>query len=599
MPIRFGFLVRFGRWRPVWKLLAKHGQSIVSYLEAALLAALLYVALGHLPLYDPILMRVLPLLAAILTLLNLRAGIGFFAFAVVPPLLFASPELALVYLAMATFLFLQRSDALARAIFLAILMIALGKSFLAPAVLLIAGLRFRSRTAFWFGFLSCLALELLSVMFGVPALGGLAGPSKAAIAVAAGPMPPVSDWSWVSKSLSDLDFSQFFGSVARDFVSDMTLVFMPIVWGIVGSLVNKYRRPSLGGTASCLALGSTVLAVSYYVASQFPSAHVKPLLIVPAMLTSFMAAFAYSTAASELGSRVRIAKARLVGRDGTPHPIDSLTGLLSREYLKHPLDEVLDTAVHNQEIVSFAMIDLDRFKQINDSKGHQVGDEVLVDTAMILSDAIGSSGIVIRYAGDEFSAIFPRRKADDAKVIMAEAARALASHHFRGLDKVLRPTLSVGIAEFPRMTTTKEELIGLADSALYMSKNLGRNTITVFGGHDYASQALELECWMQEAVSLAVGERIRIDSWRIHKETATVEAVTLFEYATKQTLVSDSAGTEDLDRPTYKSSFLGKVVAVSPLDESFTMFSLLVQRDDLPIRVKKWLETRAPVEEFV
>ncbi len=298
---------------------------------------------------------------------------------------------------------------------------------------------------------------------------------------------------------------------------------------------------------------------------------------------SYIIAISYVYLNSKFEEKVlKIRKTKQKVKDKPYAPIyDTLTKLPTREYLEDHFDEILANNSKDSEVLSFAMIDLDRFKQINDTKGHQGGDAVL-------KSAVDSEGTVVRYAGDEFCVIFPNKKVTEAKKIIEGVAENLANHEFKNLEHVLRPTLSVGISEFPTQTKDKGELIGFADQALYISKNLGRNSITLFGEDVFVEQALELECWIELQSFLTVNGKVRADSWRLHPDSEQIEVVTLFEYTSMIPYVSNTAH-EATEQKTYKTSFLGKVLKISSMSPNRTEFVLLVQKADLPIKVKEHL----------
>jgi len=123
------------------------------------------------------------------------------------------------------------------------------------------------------------------------------------------------------------------------------------------------------------------------------------------------------------------------------------------------------------------MVDIDHFKQINDSYGHQVGDYVLVELCKVLNEGLRATEIISRYGGEEFTVIIPQ--ADyDVTLVVGEKIRSLVEEHdfeYNGLK--LPVTVSVGVALFPQMAVNRNSLVEMADKALYKAKRSGRNRV--------------------------------------------------------------------------------------------------------------------------
>jgi diguanylate cyclase (GGDEF)-like protein len=150
---------------------------------------------------------------------------------------------------------------------------------------------------------------------------------------------------------------------------------------------------------------------------------------------------------------------------------DGLTGLINRR----KLSQQLETAVQGNTSFSVACIDLDGFKQVNDSKGHVIGDQVLIHIAQVIADATASDGVVGRWGGDELMLLIPDASAQKAAAISDRIRKAVEQHPY---DEDLPCTISVGIAEY----TPPEALVSVirrADSALYRAKAEGKNCVRV------------------------------------------------------------------------------------------------------------------------
>ena len=156
---------------------------------------------------------------------------------------------------------------------------------------------------------------------------------------------------------------------------------------------------------------------------------------------------------------------------------DGLTGLWRRGALDEKIREELRRAAAFRTSMAFMIADIDHFKRLNDTYGHQFGDAVLKRVAQLLKSGVYETDFVGRYGGEEFGIVLPR--ADSAGVLRkAETMRARieAEIFSQGLEQV-RLTISIGIANFPRDGRTAEELIARADKALYAAKESGRNKV--------------------------------------------------------------------------------------------------------------------------
>lgn len=156
---------------------------------------------------------------------------------------------------------------------------------------------------------------------------------------------------------------------------------------------------------------------------------------------------------------------------------DGLTGLWRRSALDEKIREELRRAAAFKTTMGFMIADIDHFKHLNDTYGHQFGDAVLRRVAQLLKEGVYETDFVGRYGGEEFGIVLPR--ADSAGVLRkAETIRARieAEVFSQGLEKV-RLTVSIGIAHFPRDGRAPEEIVGRADAALYAAKEGGRNRV--------------------------------------------------------------------------------------------------------------------------
>jgi diguanylate cyclase (GGDEF)-like protein len=158
---------------------------------------------------------------------------------------------------------------------------------------------------------------------------------------------------------------------------------------------------------------------------------------------------------------------------------DHLTSLFNRRYGDEVLRRESQRAALESGVLTIAMLDIDYFKKVNDNYGHQVGDEVLITLSSIIEKNIRSRDVAVRYGGEEFLLIFVGISKHDAYTIVASIQEQF---HLAMLGKIkiaAGTTISAGIASFPVDSKNIEELIKLADDALYESKNNGRNRITI------------------------------------------------------------------------------------------------------------------------
>jgi len=160
---------------------------------------------------------------------------------------------------------------------------------------------------------------------------------------------------------------------------------------------------------------------------------------------------------------------------------DTLTDVFNRQAFNKHLKIELDRAQRYETPLSLIMLDLDRFKNINDNFGHDVGDRVLTEFAKIVSELVRSSDIVTRYGGEEFIIILPQTDLP-AAAEFAERIRLQVERHEFSADTALvdKVTVSIGVANYPESAQDLDSLIKCADSAMYEAKQQGRNKVEAF-----------------------------------------------------------------------------------------------------------------------
>ena len=158
--------------------------------------------------------------------------------------------------------------------------------------------------------------------------------------------------------------------------------------------------------------------------------------------------------------------------------VDGLTGILNRREFNRLLTVEIERSRRDHHPVSMAMVDIDHFKSINDTYGHQSGDDALQWVAALLKQEIRPGDIVARYGGEEFALILPNTNGEDASIV-AERIRDRMANSMIPIQKglTIAVTASLGCATFPYIGDSEELLINAADKALYRAKETGRNRV--------------------------------------------------------------------------------------------------------------------------
>jgi diguanylate cyclase (GGDEF)-like protein len=211
---------------------------------------------------------------------------------------------------------------------------------------------------------------------------------------------------------------------------------------------------------------------------------------------------------------------------------DPLTGLPNKRALDDRLDTELRRAAREYYPVAVVVLDLDRFKQINDTWGHAVGDEALLKLAQHLEAELRAGDMCARIGGDEFVLALVRADAQSADRVLGRLRAALASVTVGPAGE--RLGFSAGIAEFPRHATDREQLLHCADTALYWGKAHGRGNVTIYSSDaavpmspGKSAEALRQRSLLStlQALAKAVDSKTR---WTAgHSERVATYAVTL------------------------------------------------------------------------
>lgn len=157
---------------------------------------------------------------------------------------------------------------------------------------------------------------------------------------------------------------------------------------------------------------------------------------------------------------------------------DPLTGLFNRRYLDETLPRELHACLRDDQPLALAMLDIDHFKQYNDTWGHEAGDLVLIEVSRILREHLRVSDIACRYGGEELVAVMPRAELHEARERISRIANLVRNVELHIHDRPLPAvTFSAGIALAPRQGETADILLRAADQALYAAKQAGRDRV--------------------------------------------------------------------------------------------------------------------------
>lgn len=157
---------------------------------------------------------------------------------------------------------------------------------------------------------------------------------------------------------------------------------------------------------------------------------------------------------------------------------DSLTTIFNHRHIVFLISQEFSRAKRYKHCVSLVMIDLDYFKDVNDTFGHQAGDDVLREVVAIMKDSMRESDNVGRWGGEEFAILLPETDTEEA-VLFADRLRArIAQHKFVNLSDPVKLTASMGVSSYPvDAVDNPQSFIKCADRALYRAKGLGRNMV--------------------------------------------------------------------------------------------------------------------------
>jgi diguanylate cyclase (GGDEF)-like protein len=158
---------------------------------------------------------------------------------------------------------------------------------------------------------------------------------------------------------------------------------------------------------------------------------------------------------------------------------DELTGLYNRAFLDDALENFFYISKSNNKPLSFLMLDLDNFRDINENFSHETGNNILIELVNLIKNIISRHGIIARYGGDEYSILLPETNLKNAMIIAEQIRADVEAHdfskHLSGKNTTL--TISIGISSFPDTATELSVFKEKADAALYQAKKSGRNKV--------------------------------------------------------------------------------------------------------------------------
>jgi diguanylate cyclase (GGDEF)-like protein len=160
---------------------------------------------------------------------------------------------------------------------------------------------------------------------------------------------------------------------------------------------------------------------------------------------------------------------------------DSLTGLYNRKHLMETLDNEVARSKRHKHDFAVLVIDIDHFKEYNDTYGHLAGDEVLSRLASVFKKSVRSCDYVARYGGEEFILVLPEIGPEDGVKAAERIRKEVVKENFAGDGKPREVTVSVGVASYPKDGDDSQAIIRHADAALYKSKESGRNRVVLAG----------------------------------------------------------------------------------------------------------------------
>jgi two-component system cell cycle response regulator len=181
--------------------------------------------------------------------------------------------------------------------------------------------------------------------------------------------------------------------------------------------------------------------------------------------------------------RLKDANQHLLNELRSQSRTDVLTGIPNRRAFDDALQREIPRAGRHGHSLGLVMLDIDHFKQVNDTFGHQAGDEVLRVFARVASTVLREGDVLYRYGGEEFAAVLPHADMVGATTAGERIVAAISAHPFRVGSSPVSITTSAGVACWPGSGADAIQLVEQADSALYEAKKAGRNRVVAVATH--------------------------------------------------------------------------------------------------------------------
>lgn len=262
-----------------------------------------------------------------------------------------------------------------------------------------------------------------------------------------------------------------------------------VTQGDISLLITDWEMPKMDGLSLCRAVRSMDLDHYIYaivVTSRDAVEHVvmglqagaDDYLVKPVLEPELLARLNTGKRLIEMQRSLRLANEENLRLSIT----DALTGVFNRRYLMDQLQRELERAQRYQHPISLLLCDVDHFKRINDTHGHQTGDEVLISFAQSLHASLRDSDWIARYGGEEFVVVLPETNIEQASAVAERCRADLAAQPRQVGSATVSVTASFGVTGWePGMSADMvlDKLIAAADTGVYASKSAGRNRVTV------------------------------------------------------------------------------------------------------------------------